>query len=86
MTGRRSHGRLSALNGVVHQGSSAPTGCGGAVCVVEVRFPIVHQLPPIEQVRSGIGGLDLVLDDGRQRRLHDFTRLCCDFGRRRLVI
>ena len=25
MTGRRSHGRLSALNGVVHQGRSAPT-------------------------------------------------------------
>ena len=24
MTGRRSHGRLSALNGVVHQGSGAP--------------------------------------------------------------
>ena len=24
MTGRRSHGRLSALNGVVHQGSPAP--------------------------------------------------------------
>ena len=24
MTGRRSHGRLSALNGVVHQGSSPP--------------------------------------------------------------
>ena len=23
MTGRRSHGRLSALNGVVHQGSSS---------------------------------------------------------------
>ncbi len=23
MTGRRSHGRLSALNGVVHQGSTA---------------------------------------------------------------
>ena len=26
MTGRRSHGRLSALNGVVHQGSSALNG------------------------------------------------------------
>ena len=24
MTGRRSHGRLSALNGVVHQGSPGP--------------------------------------------------------------
>ena len=24
MTGRRSHGRLSALNGVVHQGTAAP--------------------------------------------------------------
>ena len=24
MTGRRSHGRLSALNGVVHQGSWCP--------------------------------------------------------------
>ena len=24
MTGRRSHGRLSALNGVVHQGIAAP--------------------------------------------------------------
>ena len=24
MTGRRSHGRLSALNGVVHQGSLTP--------------------------------------------------------------
>ena len=45
------------------------------MCVVEVRFPIVHQPPPLEQVRSGIGGLDLVLDDVRQRRLHDFTRL-----------
>ena len=54
---------------------SAPTGCGEAVCVVEVRFPIVHQPPPLEQARSGIGGLDLVLDDMRQRRLHDFTRL-----------
>ena len=30
MTGRRSHGRLSALNGVVHQGTAqagAPVGC-----------------------------------------------------------
>ena len=26
MTGRRSHGRLSALNGVVHQGTSDPVG------------------------------------------------------------
>ena len=30
MTGRRSHGRLSALNGVVHQGKDRPAQAGPA--------------------------------------------------------
>ena len=29
MTGRRSHGRLSALNGVVHQGRTTPAQAAG---------------------------------------------------------
>ena len=40
MTGRRSHGRLSALNGVVHQGSSKMVPA-----VTEVRPPqLAHMM------------------------------------------
>ena len=36
MTGRRSHGRLSALNGVVHQGSLTPEGQTGTATVIVI--------------------------------------------------
>ena len=37
MTGRRSHGRLSALNGVVHQGNIVATGSRGQTALVQVK-------------------------------------------------
>ena len=38
----------------------------------QVTRPILHQdTPPLEQVRAGIGGFDLIPDNVRQRRLHD---------------
>ena len=45
MTGRRSHGRLSALNGVVHQGRHQPdslklTPLAAADMLQLVRFPL----------------------------------------------
>ena len=43
MTGRRSHGRLSALNGVVHQGNVAAAFRGGRA--PRGRGPRVGQLP-----------------------------------------
>ena len=43
---------------------------------VEVRGPIVHQpAPPLEQVRAGIGGFDLILDHVPERRLDDLARV-----------
>ena len=53
MTGRRSHGRLSALNGVVHQGTSGasaspgtdtiPSGSGPAVVVrADDSFVVIY--------------------------------------------
>ena len=38
MTGRRSHGRLSALNGVVHQGTGLPVSIGDRLIPVDVAF------------------------------------------------
>ena len=43
---------------------------------IQVRRPIVYQpLPTLEQVGTGVGGLDLVLDHMRQRRLDDLPRV-----------
>ena len=48
MTGRRSHGRLSALNGVVHQGTETHVRTFFAVvsppAAQGVAFPAGHQL------------------------------------------
>ena len=68
--------------------SIVPDGRMRMVCVGEVRRPIVHQAPPtLEQVRPGVGRLDLVLDDMRQRGLDHFARmvglLCCPVPERR---
>ena len=46
------------------------------------RRPIVHQpAPPLEQVRAGISGFDLILDHVRQRRLDDLARVIRLLGR-----
>ena len=46
------------------------------MCVVGVRFPIVHeQPPPLEQVRASIGRFDWVADHVGQRRLDHFPRV-----------
>ena len=48
----------------------------------EVVGPIVHEpTPTLEQVRSGIGGLDPVLHHMRQRRLDDLARMVRLLGR-----
>ena len=45
------------------------------------RGPIIHQLPPpLEQVRPRVGGLDLVGNHVRQRRLDDLARMIGLFG------
>ena len=42
----------------------------------QVLGPIVHEtLPALEQVRPRVGGLHLVLDNMRQRRLDDLARM-----------
>ena len=45
------------------------------MCAVEVLSPIVHEPPPLEQVRPGVGRFDLVADDVGQRRLDDLARV-----------
>ncbi len=48
----------------------------------EVGFPVVHEPPsPLEQVRAGVGRLDLVLDDVSQRCLDDLPRVVRLLGR-----
>ena len=62
MTGRRSHGRLSALNGVVHQGSSAAARsadrCNRLLCDPQ-RFDTDHlvfdSLCRIPEVHGALG-------------------------------
>ena len=50
--------------------------------VAHVRSPILHQLASaLEQVRAGIGRLDLVLDDVAERALDDFARVVRLLGR-----
>ena len=44
---------------------SAPAG--------QVAGPVIHEPPPLEQVRARIGCLDRVADHMRQGRLNDFT-------------
>ena len=39
MTGRRSHGRLSALNGVVHQGTESVVACNVLNQMTELGRP-----------------------------------------------
>ncbi len=52
------------------------------VCAGEIGFPVVHQSPPpLEQVRAGIGRLDLVMHDMGQRRLDDLARVVGLLGR-----
>ena len=49
---------------------SRSTERGVVPASAEVLRPVVHQPPPpLEQVRPGIGRLDRVADDVRQRRL-----------------
>ncbi len=66
MTGRRSHGRLSALNGVVHQGSAYAFPRIGARPVSEVTTadilailtPIWHEKPETaRRVRQRVGAV-----------------------------
>ena len=55
---------------------------GLTLLALEVLRPVGHELsPPVEQVGPGVGGLDLVLDDVRQRRLDDLTRMVGLLGR-----
>ena len=42
-------------------------------------------MPPLEQVRAGIGSFDLILDHVRQRRLDDLARVIRLIGLRRLL-
>ena len=41
----------------------------------EIGRPVVHQPPPLEQVRPRVGGLRLVLEHVGERGLDDFTRM-----------
>ncbi len=62
--------------------SAASAGARHRVLVGQVRGPVVHELPPpVEQVGPGVGGLHLVLDDMRPRRLDDLTRMVGLLGR-----
>ena len=45
------------------------------VCAVEVLSPIVHEPPPLEQVRRRVGRLDPVADDVSEHRLDHLTRV-----------
>ena len=54
----------------------------GGVLSVQVLLAVVHQVAPtLEQVRAGVGGLDLVPNDMRQRRLDDLARVIGLLGR-----
>ena len=49
---------------------------GDGASVGEVLRPVIHEPPPtLEQVGTGIGGFNLVLDHVRQRRLDDLPRV-----------
>ena len=49
--------------------------------VRQIGGPIVHELlPPFEEVRTHVGGLDPVLDDVCQRRLDDLVRMVGRLG------
>ncbi len=53
-----------------------------SVSVVEVLGPLVHEPPPpLEQVRAGVGRLNLVLHDVGHRRLNYLARMIRLFGR-----
>ena len=47
MTGRRSHGRLSALNGVVHQGSSAAEIAAAQAYLKQTDYTLLEGFLPI---------------------------------------
>ena len=57
MTGRRSHGRLSALNGVVHQGTAnarhhSALNSSKPVSVLLGREPVSQECPPVPRRRQ----------------------------------
>ena len=58
---------------VVRAVSAASRRDASSAVARQIPGPIVHQQPStLEQVRAGVGGLDLVLDDMGERRLDDF--------------
>ena len=84
MTGRRSHGRLSALNGVVHQGTAplARLGCGsypGSSLRVMGETPrqsaSVSQADPVSMTRL-MKGLDRSARTLQQRGQAEGLRSC----------
>ena len=95
MTGRRSHGRLSALNGVVHQGTTVTVAEGAAFVFVAVdhcataciglhaakRGNRFEALEPIRQgIRERFGGIgDGVARGLRLRHDHGSNYLADDF-------
>ena len=83
MTGRRSHGRLSALNGVVHQGSCPPRLPTPTAAHVATASGVSHRVtsPRWTSARSYAGQFPtryLVVYLGCTL---DFTSRSCPFGR-----